>query len=126
LLGGFVPLASYFVAHYEVKGYDLPLLLVLGGLLYSAKTVWQWGVLAFNCKYKATGFVLLVEGVMVLSHIPWLNVLALAYLVLINAVATGCSLALRDKPAKQATKKAPQYSQKRSQYKGRSLATAEN
>jgi len=126
LLGGFVPLATYFVAHQEVDGYNAALALVIGGLVYSAKTVWQWGLLAFNCKYKATGFVLLVEGVMVLSHIRWLGVIALAYLVLINAVATGCALALRDKPAKQASKKAPQYSQKRGQYKGRSLALAEN
>lgn len=99
LLGGIVPVASYHLAHHESKGWDLALLLVLGGLVYSAKTVWAWGKLAFDCSWKATGFVLLIEGVMVTSKTPWLAVTALAYLVAINAIASGCSLALRDMPA---------------------------
>lgn len=102
LLGGFVPLASYFVAHQEVKTFwSVPTLLVVGGLVYSAKTVFQWGKQAFNCGWKATGFILLLEGIMILSSIPWLGHLSLVYLVSINAVATGCLLAQRD------TKKLP-------------------
>ena len=99
LLGGFVPLASYVVAHQEVDtgtvhGF-VSLLLVLGGLLFSAKTVFQWGRMAFQQGAKALGFVVLLEGVMVTSHTPWLALSALGYLVCINAVATGCTLSLK-------------------------------
>jgi VIT1/CCC1 family predicted Fe2+/Mn2+ transporter len=96
-LGGFVPLASFFVAHYELTAathlYMQPsLYLVLGGLAYSAKTVWQWGKIAFQNAFKAAGFVVLLEGVMVSSHIAWLSIAALVYLMGINGVATGCNL----------------------------------
>lgn len=97
LLGGFVPLASFIVAHYELNT-ALPLytqlsaLLVLGGLLYSAKTVFEWGRRAFASGAKALGFVVLLEGVMVTSTTSWLGWVALGYLVLINGLATGCNL----------------------------------
>jgi hypothetical protein len=93
LLGAFVPLACYLVSHCELSG-DLPLYsqrgayLVAGGLAYSAKTVWQWGTVAF----KAAGFVVLLEGVMVTSHIAWLGIVALGYLMAINGVATAFNL----------------------------------
>ncbi len=97
LLGGFVPFACFFVAHYELSlaaplYTQRALYLVLGGLAYSAKTVWQWGRIAFQNAFKAAGFVVLVEGVMVTSHIAWLSVAALVYLIVINGVATGCNL----------------------------------
>ena len=97
VLGGFVPLASFFVAHYELTAAtplytQRSLYLVLGGLAYSAKTVWQWGKIAFQNAFKAAGFVLLLEGVMVSSTIAWLSIAALAYLMAINGVATGCNL----------------------------------
>ena len=96
-LGGFVPLASFVVAHYELRA-DVPLymqlsaLLVLGGLLYSAKTVYEWGKRAFQNAAKALGFVVLLEGVMVTSTTTWLGWVALGYLVVINGLATGCNL----------------------------------
>lgn len=109
LLGGVVPLVTYVVAHYELRdGWIEPrAALVAGGLAYSAKTVWQWGRLAFKCPWKATGFVLLLEGVMVLSSIPWLARLALSYLMGINAVATACTIAHDDKPAAPEPEAAP-------------------
>lgn len=100
LLGGFVPLACYVVAHREISA-DAPLYLqralylVLGGLAYSARTVWQWGAVAFRNAVKATGFVVLLEGVMVTSHVAWLGVAALVYLVAINGIATACNLVVR-------------------------------
>jgi hypothetical protein len=98
LLGGFVPVASFVVAHREV-GWDahgiLAAVLVLGGLVFSAKTVRQWAALACRDDYKALGFVVLLEGVMVTSHTEWLGYAALAMLVGINAVSTGCTLSLR-------------------------------
>lgn len=99
LLGGFVPLASFIVAHHEVDA-SLPLYaqigtyLVLGALFFSAKTVYDWGKLAFNSGFKAAGFVVLVEGVMVVSRTSWLGIAALAYLVVINGIATGVRMSL--------------------------------
>jgi hypothetical protein len=95
-----VPLACYVVAHREISA-DAPLYLqrslylVLGGLAYSARTVWQWGAVAFRNAVKATGFVVLLEGVMVTSHVAWLGVAALVYLVAINGIATACNLVVR-------------------------------
>lgn len=97
LLGGFVPLATYTVAHNEFSTasfWSLPALLVLGGLVYSAKTVYTWGRMAFASPAKAVGFTLLVEGIMVCSTSVWLANVALAYLMAINAIATGVTLAL--------------------------------
>jgi hypothetical protein len=98
-LGGFVPLASYVVAHYEIDHevalyQQIATLIVLGGLAYSAKTVYTWGKLAFRAPVKAAGFVVLVEGVMVFAHTQWLAIAALAYLMAINGLATGCNLSL--------------------------------
>lgn len=99
LLGGFVPLASFWLSHHELDG-DRPVYaqivtyIVIGGLLYSAKTVYTWGKLAFHMPIKAFGFVVLLEGVMILSRTPWLTTMALVYLIAINGIATGCNLAL--------------------------------
>lgn len=97
LLGGFVPLATYTVAHHggglEVK--SIAFILVIGGLLYSATTVFQWARLAFSSPTKSVGFCLLLEGVMVCGSVEWLALTALAYLIGINAIATGCTLALQ-------------------------------
>jgi hypothetical protein len=103
-LGAIVPFASYIVAHFEIDPekpiyLQLGTFLVLGGLIYSAKTVYSWGVLAFNSRFKAVGFVLLLEGVMVAAHTTWLSVVTLVYLVAINGIATGCNLSVRqEKP----------------------------
>jgi len=70
-------------------------LLILGGLVFSATSVVRWGYQAFGHSWaKAIGFVVLVEGTLILSPIQWLSIGALIYLVLINAVATGTTLAL--------------------------------
>lgn len=99
LLGGIVPLATFTVAHNEIDATrplytQLSCLLVLGGLVYSAKTVYDWGCRAFGLRAKALGFVVLIEGTMVVSHIGWLGVTALVYLMIINGLSTGCALSL--------------------------------
>ena len=43
------------------------------------------------------GFVVLLEGVLILSHTEWLSFIALGYLICINGIATGCALALPKK-----------------------------
>lgn len=95
LLGAIVPLATFMVAHEELGATPWlnPMsLLVLGGLLYSARTVYQWGRLAFGSWAKALGFTVLLEGVMTCSAQPWLAITALVYLCAINAIATGVTL----------------------------------
>jgi hypothetical protein len=106
LLGGGVPVGVYRMAHFELATlptwWDLRALkaiIVLGGLLFSATTVWKWGRLAFRSPVKATGFVLILEGVMTFSSDAVLSLGALGYLVVINAVATACTIALADRGA---------------------------
>lgn len=95
LLGALVPSATFVVGHYELSSWTEPkALIVLGGLAFSALTVFRWGRLAFGSAVKALGFVVLAEGVMTFSSTAWLSVVALGYLVLINAIATGCTIAL--------------------------------
>lgn len=95
LLGALVPSATFMVGHYELVSWTEPkALIVLGGLVFSALTVFRWGRLAFGSPVKALGFVVLAEGVMTFCSTAWLSVVALGYLVLINAIATGCTIAL--------------------------------
>jgi len=99
VLGGFVPASCFVLAHLEIAKefwYDPKTALVIGGLVFSAKTVYQWGKMAFRDGSKALGFVLLIEGVMIFSGTTWLAHLALALLVGINAVATGAILSDSD------------------------------
>jgi len=96
LLGGFVPLAVYVVAHGEsgpFTGHERSWALVTGGLAYSAVTVFHWARLAFESAFKSVGFVVLLEGTMVTSTTHWLALVALGYLILINGVGTACTLA---------------------------------
>jgi len=97
LLGGGVPVATYVLSHREVTAdaplyAQIPAWLVLGGLLFSALTVTQWGRAAFGSGWKALGFTVLLEGVLTCSATPWLSAGALVYLVAINAAATGVRL----------------------------------
>lgn len=97
LLASLVPVAVFAVAHREVDWSAAPwsqpkVALVLGGLLFSAKTVYRWACLAFDDKAKAAGFVVLLEGVMVGSSNAWLSGACLFYLVAINGLATAHQL----------------------------------
>lgn len=119
LIGGIVPLGIFMTAHpkaFTAGGIEshsqlllqwslvldlLPRLstwLVGGGLVFSARTVFSWGRMAFeNSAFKATGFVVLLEGLMVSGSTAWFTYTVLSYLVVINGVATGCTLALQKK-----------------------------
>jgi hypothetical protein len=114
LLGALVPSATFTVGHYELVSWTEPkALIVLGGLVFSALTVFRWGRLAFSSSVKALGFVVLAEGVMTFSSTAWLSMVALGYLVLINAIATGCTIALdaaEDRAATPLDAQAPQAS----------------
>lgn len=109
LLGGFVPLAAYQTTHNDLhvqSARDLltPLVpVVVACLLFSVRTVWQWGSGAFGEPMKAACLVVAIEGMMVFSPTAWLAQLALLYLICINAVATACILAHEDVPLPQPT-----------------------
>ena len=94
VLGGFVPIASYVLVHQEVQHTPALWVLVTGGLIYSAKTVFDWTKVAFKHPAKAFGFVVLIEGVLAFSETPWLSGAALALLVAVNGISAGCQLAL--------------------------------
>ena len=97
LLGGIIPALTFFVDRYEVDPKlplygQIPAYLVLGGMVFSAKTVFEWAKLAFHNTLKAVGFIVLVEGAMIFSGLFPLAVVALAVLVTINGTATACNL----------------------------------
>jgi hypothetical protein len=98
LIGGIVPVAIYAVGHVEVDYREWWLepkaLLVLGGLVFSAGTVFAWARLAFRSAPKALAFTFLLEGVMTFSSQTWLSYVALAYLIVINAIGAACIMAL--------------------------------
>lgn len=97
--GGVVPVATYLEAHCDIAPgvplyAQLPTYLVGGGLVFSAKSVFTWAKLAFRDGWKAAGFVVLLEGVMITSSVPVLPLVLLAILVAVNGIATGCTLSL--------------------------------
>ena len=66
---------------------------VVGCAVFSGLTVYKFGRSVFNDTRKALGFVLALEGVMLVSHGATSGV-ALAVLILINAVGNGSAIAL--------------------------------
>ena len=109
LIGGLVPWFGRTLAHDEVPaawsaGNTVLALamvaVILGCALFSALSVYKFGRAAFGDSRKALGFVLALEGVMLVST-GATSTVALAVLVLINAVANGSVIAL----ARDATKR---------------------
>jgi hypothetical protein len=77
------------------------LAVVLGCALFSALSVYKFGKAAFGDARKALGFVLALEGVMLVTT-GTTSTVALAVLILINAVANGSVIALsRDATRRQ-------------------------
>jgi len=110
LLGGFVPVASALTAHYgrllvyAADGLhvgtwaDPRWIVVVGGLGFSAKSVYQWTWTAFRRdRFKAAGFVALLECTLLLAPLPELQCAAAAYLILINMLSAGDALASQDR-----------------------------
>lgn len=109
---GAVPTSSAFIlAHYalpelwdEVELLErfrfwglLPVLVAC--LLFSVQTIWQ-----FTARFgrsKAACTIVVLEGVMVLSPYIWHAAIALACLVLVNAVATACTLVAEEPRAEK-------------------------
>jgi len=102
LVGGLVPWFARTLAHEQLPatwssgnhGLALVMLtVVLGCACFSAITVYKFGRATFNDTRKALGFTLAVEGVMLVSH-GATSAVALATLILINALANGSAIAL--------------------------------
>lgn len=107
LIGGIMPVGAYLIGHHGLDSrpyHEQPMAYALGMTLgFSAKTVFEWGKQAFRKDFtKAAGLVVMLE--MVMSFAPpalrWFSLVCLAYLVIINAVATACNFALADKTYK--------------------------
>jgi len=106
LVGGLVPWFARTLAHDQLpatwsSNHGLAMVMlavVLGCACFSGITVYKFGRATFSDKRKALGFVLAIEGVMLVSTGVTSGV-ALAVLVLINALSNGSSIAL----ARQAT-----------------------
>lgn len=96
LLGGFIPVATFTIVHHEVTANPALWVLVVGGLAYSAISVYKWAKMAFQMTLKAAGFVLLLEGVVTFAHTPALPYVGLAVLVAINGISA--AVALQTKP----------------------------
>jgi hypothetical protein len=97
VVGGVIPWFARTVAHHEVGARwwaDPKVLIVVGCMLFSVSTVYTFGRATFRAPRKALGFVVAVEGVAVLCSTPQVWMTALALLVVINAVTSGCTIAL--------------------------------
>lgn len=104
ILGGMVPAFVFEVGHYEVAARPWMWAFVIGGLIYSAITVFKWGTVFFSSKVKSFGFVVLIEGVMTFSQDHYVGGAALGLLIGINGIATACNLIANRKEARKATK----------------------
>ena len=102
LVGGLVPWFARTLAHDQLPttwasdnlGLAAVLIaVVLGCACFSAITVYKFGCATFGDKRKALGFVLAIEGVMLVST-GVTSAVALAVLIAINALANGSAIAL--------------------------------
>jgi len=109
VIGGLVPWFGRTLAHEEIPSawsggnHGLALVMVavvLGCACFSAISVYKFGRAAFGDSHKALGFVLALEGVMLVSHGTTSGV-ALAVLIAINAVANGSVIALSRDPTRR-------------------------
>ena len=80
---GFLPLASYRLAHADTLAWYLYPLIVCA-LVFSAKSLAEWADKWCHDKVKAWAFTALLEGVMVLSPDPYLSGFGVGLLVSIN------------------------------------------
>lgn len=102
VIGGLVPWFGRTLAHEEIpstwsgghRGLALAMIaVVLGCACFSGLSVYKFGRAAFGDPRKALGFVLALEGVMLISH-GTTSAVALAVLIVINAIANGSVIAL--------------------------------
>ena len=102
VIGGMIPWFARTLAHEEIPSAwsngnhvlaGIMIAVVLGCAVFSALTVYKFGRAAFGDARKALGFVLALEGVMLVSR-GATSTVALALLIVINALANGSVIAL--------------------------------
>jgi hypothetical protein len=99
IAGGIVPIGSFLETHMELnlaEGWGLlshvMTYAVLGGLTFSALTVYAWFKKAYGNGLKAFGVVVFLEVIMTTSHLLALSIAILTLLVFVNGFATACTL----------------------------------
>ncbi|HSR79085.1 MAG TPA: hypothetical protein VLN57_21105 [Xanthobacteraceae bacterium] len=102
---GIVPIGTYRLGHSELTSWDPSVdpkaWAAYAGLAFSLLTVVSWAASAFATQnrletaIKALGFTVLVETLMMTSSSSVLSIGCLVLLVVVNAVANGCRLAVR-------------------------------
>ena len=102
VIGGMIPWFARTLAHEEIPSawsngnhvlVGAMVAVVLGCAVFSALTVYKFGRAAFGDPRKALGFVLALEGVMLVSR-GATSTMALVLLIAINALANGSVIAL--------------------------------
>lgn len=128
-IGGLVPWFGRTLAHDQVPEawsagnmslVTVMLAVVLGCALFSALSVYKFGKAAFGDSKKALGFVLALEGVMLVTT-GATSTVALAVLILINAVANGSVIAL----SRDATRRRCEADARRAATRARTRARTE-
>lgn len=108
VLGAVTPILVFVSTHSlpDLQAYSLEFLvfLIMGlcGMYCSMKSVIQWMLsLTGGDKIQSIGYAISLEGMLVMSgmvpKVAWVGYLALAYLVLINAISKGCGILLSQK-----------------------------
>ena len=101
IIGAVVPILVYRIAHHHAAATPALWLIVAGGLLFSASSVYSWGLRLFGGQwYKAGGFTILLELSTVFVR-GWESKLALSVLILINSINLAHALVIGNKPAKR-------------------------
>lgn len=101
IIGAVVPVLVYRIAHHHAAISPALWLIVAGGLLFSASSVYSWGMRLFGgAWYKAGGFTILLELSTVFVQ-GWESKLALSILILINAVNLAHALVVGNRPARR-------------------------
>lgn len=101
IIGAVVPVLVYRIAHFHAAGTPALWLIVAGGLLFSATSVFSWGQKLFGgAWYKAGGFTLLIELSTVFVS-GWESYVALSVLMAVNAVNMAHALVVGNRAAKR-------------------------
>ena len=124
LVGGLVPWFARTLAHEEVPHAHgalalLMIAVVLGCAVFSALTVYKFGKSVFADTRKAIGFTIALEGVMLVST-GATSAVALATLIVINALGNGAAIAL----AREATCRRREADARRAQTRKRTRGAA--
>lgn len=114
IIGAVVPLAGFELSHKQVQGNSALWLIVAPALLFSALTVFAWGMRLFLnesetnrgfARAKSFGLVALLEASMTFAH-GWLPYAMLGILILINAIELAYAMVEKQEASRLATETA--------------------